>query len=156
MDIQLGATNTFDRGVYKFVNNFLLKICAILVFGVLLYPAMIFASSEKVEEVPRGSTLRAQLFDIARPAAEKIAGQPLKFAGRMVRLGDWVYFSGVVVDDKGRPILVRNLASDTLLLWRRMDGRWELLDAGVGATDAYHYDEWPEKFGAPMQLLRGR
>jgi hypothetical protein len=113
------------------------------------------AATQRIEEVPRGSALRAQLFDLARPEAEEIAGQPVKFAGRMVRLGDWVYFSGNVVDSKGRKIMVRDLASDTVVLWKREAGRWKLLNAGVGASDAYHLDYWPEKFGAPLRLLRG-
>jgi hypothetical protein len=90
------------------------------------------AATQRIEEVPRGSALRAQLFDLARPEAEEIAGQPVKFAGRMVRLGDWVYFSGNVVDSKGRKIMVRDLASDTVVLWKREAGRWKLLNAGVG------------------------
>jgi hypothetical protein len=112
------------------------------------------AATQRIEEVPRGSALRAELFDLARSEAEAIAGQSVKFAGRMVRLGDWVYFSGNVVDSKGRPIMVRDLASDTLILWKREAGRWKLLDAGVGVTDAYHYEVWPKEFGAPLRLLR--
>ena len=112
------------------------------------------AVPRRVQEVPRGSALRSQLFDLARPEAEKTAGQPVKFAGSMRRLGDWVYFSGELVDARGRPVAVRNLAPDTLALWKRENGRWKVLDVGAGVTDAYHYDVWPEKFGAPIELLR--
>lgn len=112
------------------------------------------ASQTQVEEIPRGSTLRAQLFDLARPEAEKAAGQPVKFAGSMKRLGDWVFFSGELVDAQGRPVIIRDLASDTLALWKRVNGRWKVLDVGAGVTDAYHYDFWTREFGAPMELLR--
>lgn len=112
-------------------------------------------SSRKIEEVPRGSALRAELFDLARPEAEKTAGQRVRFEGSMKRMGDWVYFSGNVVDTQGRRITVRNLASDTLALWKCVDGRWRVLDVGAGVTDAYHYEVWPRQFGTPMELLRG-
>jgi hypothetical protein len=112
------------------------------------------ASRKQVEEIPRGSALRAQLFDLARPEAEKAAGQQVKFAGSMKRLGDWVYFRGEVVDARGRPVMVRNLAPDTLGLWKRVNGQWKVLDVGTGVTDAYHYYVWPRDFGVPVELLR--
>jgi hypothetical protein len=112
------------------------------------------SSPGRIEEVPRGSKLRAQLFDLARPEAEKTAGQPVKFEGSMKRMGDWVFFSGNVVDRDGRPIPVHGVASDTVALWRREKDRWRVLDVGAGASDAYHYYVWPEKFGAPVELLR--
>lgn len=111
-------------------------------------------SPKQVEEISRGSALRAQLFDLARPEAEEAAGQKVKFAGTMKRLGDWVYFSGELVDAQGRPVLVRNLAPDTVALWKFVDGKWKVLDVGAGVTDAYHYDVWPGQFGVPMALLR--
>ena len=112
------------------------------------------SSTNHVEEIPRGSALRAQLFELARPEAEKAAGQPVRFAGSMKRLGDWVFFSGTVVDDLGRPIPVRGLAADTVALWQRVKGRWKVLDVGAGATDAYHHYVWPRGFGTPLELLR--
>ena len=112
------------------------------------------ASRKQVEEIPRGSALRAQLFDLARPAAVKAAGQQVKFAGSMKRLGDWVYFSGELVDDRGRPVSVRNLSPEALALWKRVNGEWKVLDVGAGVTDAYHYYVWPREFGTPMELLR--
>jgi hypothetical protein len=112
------------------------------------------ASPPRVEEVAGGSALRAQLFDLARPEVEKAAGQPVKFSGSMKRLGDWVYFSGEVVDARGRPVAVHNLAPDTLVLWKRVNGQWKVLDVGAGITDAYHYEVWPRDFGAPLELLR--
>lgn len=112
------------------------------------------AAPHQVEEVPPGSALRAQLFDLARPEAEKAAGQQVKFAGSMKRLGDWVYFIGKLVDDRGRPVSVRNLSPEALALWRRVNGQWKVLDVGTGITDAYYYEVWPRDFRVPMELLR--
>ena len=114
------------------------------------------SSLQRVEEVPRGSALRKKLFDLARPEAEKAAGQKVKFEGSMKRLGDWVCFSGNVVDDRGSPIIVQGFGSDTVALWKRVDGKWRVLDVGAGATDAYELYVWPENFGTPMELLRAR
>jgi len=111
------------------------------------------ATPARVEEVPRGSALRAQLFDLARPGAEKTAGQRVKFEGSMKRMGDWVFFAGNVVDTNGRRINVRGVASDTVALWKRGKDGWRVLDVGAGASDAYHRYVWPDKFGVPVELL---
>lgn len=88
------------------------------------------------------------------PEAEKAAGQQVKFAGSMKRLGDWVYFIGELVDDRGRPVSVRNLSPEALALWKRVNGQWKVLDVGTGITDAYYYEVWPRDFRVPMELLR--
>ena len=57
--------------------------------------SIIHASSQ---EIPKGSKLRAQLFDLARPTIEKQAGQAVKFAGSQRRLGEWAFFIGQIVN----------------------------------------------------------
>ena len=104
-------------------------------------------------EVPKGSELRARLFDVARPQAEKIAGQKIKFHGSLKRLGDWAYFGGYLVDSNGRQIVVDELSSYCLGLWRREGGAWRVLDFGAGVNEPYHLEEWPRKFGTPLQLI---
>ena len=104
-------------------------------------------------EVPKGSELRALLFDIARSQAEKIAGQKIKFHGSLKRLGEWAYFGGFLVDSDGRQIAVDELSSYCLVLWHREGGAWRVLDFGAGANEPYHLEEWPRKFGTPRALL---
>jgi hypothetical protein len=108
---------------------------------------------QRPSEVPKGSELRARLFDIARPQAEKIAGQKIKFHGSLKRLGDWAYFGGFLVDSNGRQIAVDELSSYCLVLWHREGGAWRVLDFGAGANEPYHLEEWPRKFGTPLQLI---
>lgn len=104
-------------------------------------------------EVPKGSELRARLFDIARPQAEKIAGQKIKFLGSLKRLGDWAYFGGFLVDINGRQITVDELSSYCLVLWHREEGAWRVLDFGAGANEPYHLEEWPRRFRTPRALF---
>jgi hypothetical protein len=104
-------------------------------------------------EIPKGSALRAELFDIARPEAESKAGQKVKFHGSLKRLGDWAYFGGFLVDTKGRQIQVDELSPYCLVLWHREGGAWRVLDFGAGVNEPYHLEEWPRKFGAPLELI---
>ncbi len=65
------------------------------------------------QEIPKGSKLRAQLFDLARPTIEKQASQAVKFAGSLKQFDGWAFFSGRVVDTKGASIEFDGV-SDTL------------------------------------------
>ena len=105
-------------------------------------------------EIPRGSQLRALLFDLARPKAEAEAGQPLKFHGSLKQLGDFAFFRGDIVDAKGRPIsLYESESSEAFALWKRVNGDWKLMDVSVGVTDAFFYYVYPDQYGAPRILL---
>ena len=108
---------------------------------------------QRPSEVPKGSELRARLFDIARSQAENIAGQKIKFHGSLKRLDDWAYFGGFLVDSNGRQIAVDELSSYCLVLWHREGGAWRVLDFGAGANEPYHLEEWPRKFRTPLQLI---
>ncbi len=108
---------------------------------------------QRPSEVPKGSELRARLFDIARPQAVKIAGQKIKFHGSLKQLGNWAYFGGFLVDANGRQIVVDELSSYCLVLWHREGGAWRVLDFGAGVNEPYHLEEWPRKFGTPLELI---
>jgi hypothetical protein len=66
------------------------------------------------QEIPKGSKLRAHLFDLARPTIEKQAGQSVKFAGSQRQLGDWAFLISQILNGKGAAILIGNSA-ETLL-----------------------------------------
>lgn len=105
------------------------------------------------KEVPRGSELRDQLFDLARPEVEDVAGQPVKFAGSMKQLSGWAFFQGRIVDAGGAAILVgESQSADTALLWRDSRNGWEVVRYAVGITDVA-WASWPDEVGAPTELL---
>jgi len=105
------------------------------------------------KEVPKGSDLRAELFDIARTTVEHEAGQPVKFLGSMTRLGDWAFFNGSIVNSAGKRILLGPARSaDTVVLWKIVDSEWQMITCAVGITDVA-YASWPEQYGAPEALL---
>jgi hypothetical protein len=104
-------------------------------------------------EVPKGSALRAELFDLARSGVESEAGQTVKFNGSLKRLGDWAFFVGQIVDASGKQIRVGpNESADTALLWKIVDSEWQSITYVVGMTDVA-YASWPDEFGAPQELI---
>ena len=103
------------------------------------------------QENPKGSKLRAQLFDLARPTIEKQAGQAVKFAGSLKQLDGWAFFSGRVVDTKGATIEFDRI-SDTFLIWKEIQSSWKLLEASAGVSDMGFHEKWLLE-GAPRQLL---
>lgn len=127
-----------------------MKTLWLLCFGALACASL---RAGEVSEVPKGSALRSELFDLARPRAEKVAGQPVKFEGSLKRQGDWAFFSGSIVDGDGSPIAVGGAPSaDTCVLWRRVSGNWKVVKALFGITDVA-YISWPEELGVPHELL---
>lgn len=105
------------------------------------------------KEVPKGSELRALLFDLARNTVEHEAGQAVKFSGSMKRLGDWAFFNGQIVNAAGNQIRVGpNRSADTAILWKIVDSEWQMITCAVGMTDVA-YASWPDIFGAPTDLV---
>lgn len=104
------------------------------------------------EEVVKGSKLRKELFELARPDIEAVAGRPVLFNGSMKRLDNWAFFSGNIVTADGGPIRVGpGESGDTALLWSLKNGVWFLMEAEVGFTDVI-YLGWSGKHGFPGAL----
>ncbi len=104
-------------------------------------------------EVPRGSELRDQLFDLARPEVEEIAGQPVKFAGSMKELNGWAFFQGRIVNAEGAAIPVgESESAEVAILWSDARNGWEVVRCVVGITDVA-WASWPDEVGAPAALL---
>lgn len=120
----------------------------------LLFCFCLVASAQAApQEVPKGSDLRAELFDLARPKIEKMAGRSVRFAGSLRQLNGWAFFQGAVVDENGANIRVGEGESpDTAILWKQKDGEWVLVKAVAGFTDVIYLD-WPSVYGAPKALL---
>jgi hypothetical protein len=105
------------------------------------------------KEIAKGSDLRAALFDIARSQVENEAGQPVKFAGSLKRLGDWAFFNGTIVNASGNQIRIGvGRSADTAILWKIVDSEWQMITCAVGITDVA-YASWPDTFGAPTELI---
>jgi hypothetical protein len=104
-------------------------------------------------EIPPGSPLRKQLFDLARPSVQKLVLHPFKFRGSLKESGSWAFFLGEAVDSNERPIAHPESGnSDTCALWKKEKAVWLLVDYGYGFTNVF-YGDWPERHGAPSILL---
>lgn len=111
------------------------------------------AFAQKIEEIPKGSDLRAMLFDIARPEIQRQAGKRVLFNGSLKRMGGWAFFRGNVVDKNGKPVLVGpGESSDTAVLWERVNDEWVMMKCEVGFTDVI-YLNWSEDTDVPQALL---
>ncbi len=107
---------------------------AILILGSTL-PINTFAQvpSNFGQEVPKGSKLRAQLFDLARPVIEQMAGCQIRFVGYMVRVGEVVNFKGKVINSKDQTIRFKGVELIGVS-WELSNNRWRVsqIDTGIG------------------------
>jgi hypothetical protein len=104
-------------------------------------------------EVPKGSELRDHLFTLARATVEETAGCPVRFAGSLKELDGWAFFNGSIADKSGKAIRIGGAeSSDTVILWKKSGGAWELVKSAAGITDV-SYASWPDEYGAPNELL---
>lgn len=119
----------------------------------LLFLATVAMAGDMVSEVPPGK-LRSQLFELARPTLEKTAGYPVKFQGSLKANAQWAFFLGQIVDPQGKTIRLGEAESgDAVALWQQKDGKWKLVVALAGVTDAPFVD-WPREYGAPEALFQ--
>jgi len=119
----------------------------------LVFLCLAVSAHAAPKEVPKGSELRAYLFDLARSSAVKQAGQPVKFAGTLKQLGNWAFFNGQVVDHAGNKVMVGDFESaDAVALWKKTGSEWSLVKCLVGITDVPYVD-WPQDLGVPRELL---
>jgi hypothetical protein len=106
-----------------------------------LIPALCFCLASPLfaagpVEVAKGSELRAELLDLARPTVVKDAGQPVKFYGSLRQQEGWAFFNGSIVDASGRRICVGDAESaDTVILWKLSGGKGKVVQCAVGITD---------------------
>lgn len=127
-----------------------LRSLLVLAFAAATFPLVPAASGQ--EEVAKGSKLRKELFELARPDIKAVTGRDVLFNGSMKRQGNWAFFRGNIVTADGRPIRVGpGESGDTALLWSLKNGVWFLMEAEVGFTDVI-YLEWSDKHGFPGAL----
>ena len=77
-------------------------------------------AEKEIREIPAASPLRKQLFEMARPAIQNMAGQSVKFQGSLKEIGIWAFFLGQTVDQKDGLITNPDSGSaDTCILWKK-------------------------------------
>jgi len=107
---------------------------------------------------------RAAIAAIARKAAEKEIGKPLKLDIRSLRTRDgWAFLFSNMVDGRGEPLSLQGTrfagaategqASRVYcaLLQRRGD-RWRIVASCIAVTDVA-WTNWAEKYGAPPAIF---
>lgn len=111
------------------------------------------ALAHTVVEPGRGSALRRQILDALRPSVERDLGPPIEFVVDVMRVAGAVCFTQVTCQRPGgRPIdlartplaqrqdlsLIDGTRTEAFL--HRTNGRWQVEDYAVGATDLWWSD----------------
>lgn len=100
-------------------------------------------------ELPAGSELRSELFGLLR---SNVSTQH-RFTGSLKVFRNWAFFLGRAVDPDGKSLRhPPHDNDDAIALWLRTNQGWKLVDFSFGHSDAF-YIVWPEKYGAPAELL---
>jgi hypothetical protein len=138
--------------------------------GVLLVAsiaaAMAMAAAALAQELPaKGSPLRTELLDAARPAFAAETGGPVKFrVRRLAVLGDWAFGDVSLQRPGGQPIdwmatkFAQDLRQDmfnpdyAFFLLRRTGGGWSVAEMSIGPTDVV-WDWWRQQYNIPGALF---
>lgn len=135
---------------------------------VLLAVAMLIiapVSAQQISQPPRGSELRAELLDAARPFFEKETSGEVEFVVRKLNvMGDWAFAEvqlqrpgGVPIDWSRTPYAVDaregifDPASSFFLL-RKNGGRWTIVEFATGPTDVA-WEGWRVDHKLPQALF---
>lgn len=128
--------------------------------------AMVLASAALAQELPgKGSPLRTQLLDAARPAFVAETGGPVEFVvRRLAVLGNWAFGDVSLRRPGGQPIdwtrtkFAQDLQQDmfnpgyAFFLLKRGGGSWQVAEISVGPTDVV-WDWWRQKYNIPGTLF---
>ncbi len=105
--------------------------------------------SKAPAEVPVGSKLRAELFELLRTRTSPQA----RFSGSLKAFRNWAFFSGRTVDPAGNSLKHPPLGNDDAAgLWLRTQEGWIVVAHSFGHSDAF-FVVWPEQYGVPRALL---
>jgi hypothetical protein len=134
------------------------SLCAIIF---LVAPA----SAQRVVQPERGTALRAQLLDAARPVFSHVVGGPIEFVVRRLNvMGDWAFGDVRLQRPGGHPIdwTKTKYAEDfkegmfdpggSFFLERRTAAGWTVLRFATGPTDIA-WDGWRQDFHLPSALF---
>ena len=128
--------------------------------------ALMMLGASFAQELPqKGSPLRAELLDAARPAFMAETGGPIEFVvRRLAVLGDWAFGDISLRRPDGQPIdwMQTKYADDlrhdmfnpdyAFFLLKRRNGGWSVAEISVGPTDVA-WDWWRQKYNIPGALF---
>ena len=121
--------------------------------------------AQEVQLAGKGSQLRAELLDAARPVFVAETGGPIEFVvKRLAVLGAWAFGDVELRRPGGQPIdwtqtkFVSALKDDmftpgtAFFLLRNTNGAWSVAEFVVGPTDVT-WDWWRQRYGIPQALF---
>ncbi|MCC7250669.1 hypothetical protein [Hyphomicrobium sp.] len=123
------------------------------------------AAAGDIYSPPKGTPLRAQLLDAARPTFEREVGAPVEFVVETLNVMDgWAYDNvklqrpgGVPIDWRSTKFAedfaqgMRETESNLFLLQQGGDG-WTLVEYAIGPTDVA-WDWWRQQRNLPYELF---
>lgn len=119
---------------------------------------------DKLATPARNTDVRKALMDAARKSIEAEIGKKVIFVVSVLRTdGTWAYLQAVPHNPDGTAInwaktpfakeMKQGVMSDVaMVLMRRIDGRWEIVDHIFGPTDVYWFT-WVDQFNLPEALF---
>lgn len=119
---------------------------------------------DKLKTPARNTALRAALMDTARVPIEAEIGRKVIFVVSVLRTDEtWAYLQAVPRNPDGSAInwaktpfakeMKQGVMSDVaMVLMRRVEGQWTVVDHVFGPTDVYWYS-WVEQLDLPEQLF---
>lgn len=121
--------------------------------------------AQRIVQPKRGTSLRAELLDAARPVFEVETGGPIEFVVRRLNvMGDWAFGEvrlqrpgGVPIDWRRTPYAedIRAGMFDpggSVFLLQRTGAGWAVLEYATGPTDVV-WDGWRQDLGLPLALF---
>jgi len=128
--------------------------------------ATFMAGAALAQELPgKGSQLRTELLDAARPAFVAETGGPVEFVvRRLAVLGNWAFGDVSLRRPGGQPIdwtmtkFADALRQDmfnpgyAFFLLRKTNGTWSIVEISVGPTDVV-WDWWRQQHNIPAALF---
>ena len=77
----------------------------------------------------------------------------LSLDGQLKVMGNWAFFIGDTVGKSGEAVTPPDgLSSDSVVLFRKLEGKWLVVEHGIGITDAYYFG-WYQEHDIPEGLL---
>ena len=77
----------------------------------------------------------------------------LTLDGNLKVMGNWAFFLGDTVGKSGEAVTPPDgLSSDSVVLFRKLEGKWLVVEHGIGITDAYYFG-WYQEHDIPEGLL---
>lgn len=121
--------------------------------------------AQRIMQPMRGSTLRAELLDAARPIFEDESGGPVEFVVKRLNvLGDWAFGEVRLQRPGGEPIAWENTRyaeayeagmfdpASSFFLLQRIDIDWVVQEFATGPTDVT-WDGWRQAYSLPLALF---